>query len=697
VDTFVLDDGWQAISGDWYPDSPEHPEPRWDGVPGSTFAPRFPDSTFAAVREAIAPMRLGLWMSPLHFNPASETYKAHPEWACAPAGHALAAYNTADPDSGSNEAGIGQWSAAALPHVEARMREAITSWGVEYFKLDFIAWLDCAGQGDLYQLREAFTAMLDRLRADHPHVTIQIDETNDYRLFPFESVSRGPSWFQNGSPGPDRLLHNLWNLSPYVPTHSLGQHVLGGRAYEQHRVDTLMAAAMPSHITFFSDLRGLPDEVVAEAAPWLAFYRAHRELLGGMAHPLLEDPLAGGWTALQPWDARRGQVLLVVPTREPRLAASTVVPEAADREWLAGDLHVHTCYSHDAYCGPDDDNTGPEELYTLSGDVEERFLEASVRGLDYLAITDHNDTRSATHPGFGSHGVVGVPGYEGSFDGHAQVLGSTEVLDDGAGDAAAINQLADLLRARGGVLQANHAAEGLVEPFECDRTDLLDWGYGYDVQPDTIEVWNIQHYFQPPMPSAAANTAAIQYWECWLERGARIGATGGSDAHWLSTSLVQGPGNPTTWVHAEDRSTTGVLEALRAGRTSVGLVPPALGGAPLLLEADVDGDGTFEATTGDTVPAGTSMRVRSAGTTPGVVDVRGNGADLVVGAPLVPGGEVRFRAPSDRPTGWVRATLSVPEATGERALVCEPLLGGSTTYCRAPLAVLALTSPIYVG
>jgi hypothetical protein len=757
VDTFVLDDGWQAISGDWYPDSPTHPEPRWDGTPGSTFAPRFPDDTFTAVREAIAPMRLGLWMSPLHFNPASATYKAHPDWACAPAGHALAAYNTVDPDSGSNEAGIGQWGPAALPHIEARMREAIESWGVEYFKLDFIAWLDCAGQGDLYQLREGFIAMLDRVRADHPHVTIQIDETNDYRLFPFESVARGPSWFQNGSPDPDRLLHNLWNLSPYVPTQSLGQHVLGGRAYERYPVDTLMAAAMPSHITLFSDLRELPEPVVAQAAPWLAFYRAHRDLLGGMAYPLLADPLAGDWTALQPWDAQRGRgsvlvfrqggaeatqrvalrnvppgrrfdlieaptgalhatvtskqltqgiditlpepdtakVLLVVPTKA---APTATAPAAApgEREWLAGDLHVHTCYSHDAYCGPDDDNTGPEELYTLSGDVEERFLEASVRGLDFLAITDHNDTRSATDPGFGSHGVIGVPGYEGSFDGHAQVLGSTAVLDDGAGDAAAIQALADEVRAGGGLLQANHPAEGLVEPFACDRTDLLDWGYGYAVQPDTIEVWNIQHYFQPPMPSASANDSAIRYWDCWLERGARIGATGGSDSHWLSTSLVQGPGNPTTWVQADDRTTAGVLRALRAGRTSVGLVPPALGGAPLLLEADVDGDGTYESTTGDTVPPGTAMRVRSAGAGGGIVDVRANGTDLVVGAVLPPGGDVRFRAPSDRAIGWVRATLSVPDAAAERALACDPLLGGSTTYCRAPLAVVALTSPIYL-
>src|SRR3546814_422003 len=104
--------------------------------------------------------------------------------------------------------------------------------------------------------------MLDRLQAAHPHVTFQIDETNDYRLFPFASVTRGPSWFQNGTPTPDRLLHNLWNLAPWIPTESLGQHFLGGKQWERFPVDTLMAIVLLSHPTFFSDLRPLPDDVV---------------------------------------------------------------------------------------------------------------------------------------------------------------------------------------------------------------------------------------------------------------------------------------------------------------------------------------------------------------------------------------------------------------------------------------------------
>ena len=327
IDTFILDDGWQAISGDWEPDSPAFPDPR------GYYAPRFPDATFAAVREAIAPMKLGLWMSPMHFRPDSQTYRSNPTWACTPTGHGLALYNTADMDSSSNEAGIGQWGPAAIPWVQSRIERAITEWQVSYFKFDFLAWLDCAEQGDLYDYREAFIAMLDRLQAAHPDVTFQIDETNDYRLFPFESVTRGPSWFQNGTPTPDRLLHNLWNLSPYVPAFSLGQHMLGGRQWQTYPVETLMAIGLLSHMTVFSDVRGdaMPDAVIDRAAPWAAFHDANADLLDGVVYPLLEDPLAKHWTALQSWDAEAGRgALLAFRQTDSRESVSVALENVPD-------------------------------------------------------------------------------------------------------------------------------------------------------------------------------------------------------------------------------------------------------------------------------------------------------------------------------------------------------------------------------
>src|SRR3954447_14928422 len=49
---------------------------------------------------------------------------------------------------------------------------------------------------------------------------------------------------------------------------------------------------------------------------------------------------------------------------------------------------------------------------------------------------------------------------------------------------------------------------------------------------------------------------------------------------------------------------------LRRGHTLVSHQPPNYGGPRLFLEGDADGDGTFEAMIGDTVPAGTQLRVR---------------------------------------------------------------------------------------
>jgi alpha-galactosidase len=314
VETFVLDDGWQAASGDWCPDSPPCPEPR------GRYPPRFPDAEFKAVREAIAPMDLGLWMSPMHFNPAADAYERNPQWNCEPVGEGLVAVNRADPNGGSNEAGIGTWNPEAtgsegrlIDYVEGRIRRAIEQWGVRYFKFDFLVWIDCAGVDPVtaYDYRESFVRMLDRLIARYPNVTFQIDETNDYRTFPFESVYHGPSWYANGQPKASEALHNLWVLAPYVPPSTIGQAVYGQR--DELAPDYLMAVALASHMTFFTDLTTLTGDQVSTARRWTDLFRQHRDRLTGLVYPLLEDPLSGKtWTGLQPWNPETGKGAVLV-------------------------------------------------------------------------------------------------------------------------------------------------------------------------------------------------------------------------------------------------------------------------------------------------------------------------------------------------------------------------------------------------
>src|SRR3982751_6506905 len=70
-------------------------------------------------------------------------------------------------------------------------------------------------------------------------------------------------------------------------------------------------------------------------------------------------------------------------------------------------------------------------------------------GLDYLAITDHNDIRSQSDPGFGTSGVIPVPGYENSLNGHAQMLGAQRIYDSGDKGIAAVTAMAAALRGDG--------------------------------------------------------------------------------------------------------------------------------------------------------------------------------------------------------------------------------------------------------
>jgi hypothetical protein len=300
-------------------------------------------------------------------------------------------------------------------------------------------------------------------------------------------------------------------------------------------------------------------------------------------------------------------------------------------------------------------------------------------------------------PGFGTSEVVGVPGYENSLHGHAQMLGATRVYPGGDDGTADINAMADALRADGGLLQANHPADGIDhEMTSCGDTASIMWGYGYGVKVESVEVWNTNHLLQTPMPASAANDDAVFYWECMLSKGWHVAATGGGDSHWMSVAAAQGVGNPTTWVFAAERSARGVLDGVRNGHTSISVQTPLAGATQLLLEADADHDGTYESMMGDTVPPSTPMRVRALGTPgAGLVEVRANGETLLSDTPLTPGGTVDFTSPAK--AGWVRASLYAPDGAQQRRLACDEQLGAQTTLCRYEVGLLAMTSAVYLA
>jgi hypothetical protein len=306
LETFMIDDQWQGgpggESGDW----------QWDADASDGDVARFPDLDKNGQPDFVEyvhsqGLRLGLWMSPLEFHTNSQTYKAHPDWACTPVGHLTAQV----PD----DAGLGVWDAtnpAFQDYMAGVVDRLIANYDVRELKFDFMAWVDC-GAHDYLDYEEAFVQWVRRLQAKHPDVTIELDETNDQRSWPFESAALGPSWFDNahthpGSTKQSKLLHDIWTAAPWLPPSSIGFGTFDGTLGGDYSVDYLFPMSMLSHITFWTDLRGLTDDQRAETAWWIAWYKAHRGALGGLVYSNLDrDPLDGkDWAAFQPWTGRRG-------------------------------------------------------------------------------------------------------------------------------------------------------------------------------------------------------------------------------------------------------------------------------------------------------------------------------------------------------------------------------------------------------
>jgi predicted metal-dependent phosphoesterase TrpH len=360
--------------------------------------------------------------------------------------------------------------------------------------------------------------------------------------------------------------------------------------------------------------------------------------------------------------------------------------QPADGEWLAGDFHVHTTWSHDVWGGPDDDNTEfPAESYTLGWTPAEQIRNAEIRGLHFVALTDHNRIKILDDPGYTSSSLTLVPGYEHSLSyGHAgvfipdsaalrAVFNETLARGDGSGHGFGspeeLARFLDAIHSAGGVAVINHPADhGTWEgPIEAS--------HGFDA----VEAWNSswlqRHNVTPEVYTD--NYLAAQWWEDnFLGGDRRKGVTGGSDNHWRSTTAVQGVGQPTTWVFAADRSAAAIVEGVRAGRTFVSAQPPAFNGARVKLAVSEDWAGGQP---GAALPGGV---VRALGPLHVHADIE-NGAGLRLR--LIAGGQTVADVPVSSPATSHQFSVVLDKGSWLRAEL----------YADPGYAMACLTSAVY--
>jgi hypothetical protein len=226
------------------------------------------------------------------------------------------------------------------------------------------------------------------------------------------------------------------------------------------------------------------------------------------------------------------------PFDEPRqVVAQPPVGLSAPAEtgWLRGDLHCHTLYS--------DGDSWPADMLS----------EAVERGLDFLGVTDHNQMghQAAYARIKGNHLPLILPGIEvTTYGGHWNAWGTDRWWDFRQPTEAATTAVIQAAAASGAVVSVNHP-----KPFGPP------WQYPNAVGFHAVEVWNGNW--------PEANEVSLAWWDSLLRAGRRVVAVGGSDTHHLKRAGDR-PGRPTTWVQVGgDRSVSGVLSALRAGRVFV--------------------------------------------------------------------------------------------------------------------------------
>jgi len=343
------------------------------------------------------------------------------------------------------------------------------------------------------------------------------------------------------------------------------------------------------------------------------------------------------------------------------------------------------------------DPTTFEEAYTFGNTVQEDFLVAAARGLSFLAITDHNRIDAQTDPGWQAGGVLGIPAYENSLHGHGQMLGATKVYDKGDSGAHDVREMERALHHDGGLLQANHPTDPVWDyPYSDVRGDdgeVKTQG----VPVDTVEVWNLPWFYQAPFPSAGDHDSMLRFGENLLDQGAHVTFTSGSDSHWKSTIAGQGPGQPTTWVYADDLSVKGILAGIRAGRTTISWQPPNMGGPRVFLEGLLDG--AWTAMPGDQVKPGTPLRVHVQNAPGATVDLVSDGGNHFLSVQATSADFTTEPVAAPEKATYAYAQVYGDDHTGERHTICTTIpvieLDGQTDYCHNRIAMLALSSAMY--
>jgi hypothetical protein len=236
-----------------------------------------------------------------------------------------------------------------------------------------------------------------------------------------------------------------------------------------------------------------------------------------------------------------------------------LAPLETGTKWYRGDLHMHTAHS-DGSCASQSGKKVPCPVFLT-------VQTAASRGLDFIAITDHNaishyNAMRELQPYF-DHLLL-IPGREmTTFWGHFNIFGVTEYVDYRAvaHDGFDINEILRDVRAKGGIASINHA--------DSPGGEIC---MGCAWEPPTNVDMNLFTGIEV-INGGRIMLSSADFWDRQLANGSRLTAIGGSDNHNAPSEpgTAGAIGWPTTVVEATDLSVPAILDGIRKGRVFIDL------------------------------------------------------------------------------------------------------------------------------
>lgn len=269
-------------------------------------------------------------------------------------------------------------------------------------------------------------------------------------------------------------------------------------------------------------------------------------------------------------------------------------PLKAGPAWYRGDLHMHTAQS-DGQCASQTGKMVPCPVF-FSAEAAAR------RGLDFIAITDHNASSQYNpmrelQPYFDK--LLLIPGREiTTFQGHINFLGTTDFVDFrlGSKEVPDVNTLLRSAASLGGLTSINHPG---------DPSGEMCMGCGW-TPASKVDMHLLTAVEAVNGGSEQYDIPNIPFWDQQLNNGCRLTGIGGSDNHRPMQPLdeIGSIGSPTTVVYATELSTPAILDGIRAGHAFIDLA----GTRDRLLEVTArSGDKIVHAGDLLTAPAGEAV------------------------------------------------------------------------------------------